>query len=638
MTKIFFRACVFVALATTALPAKQNAFRSSADLVSVDVLATDAQGLPIADLTPKDFALKVDGKTRALESVQFVRLAALNRTADTATTAATSLAAPFATNTDPKGRTFVFAVDQDQIHPGNERPVIDAASRLLDRLAPEDRVAVVTLPRGRVEADLSTDRSLARAALMRIAGHARRASSRFEFSIKEALAVLAENAGGDFQKNVINEMVARECDHENAGCGTAVKNDARDWGRDITTSARDSVRALTDFVSGLGALDGTKSVIFVSERLVEVPDVDRDLLALGRAADLARVRTYVVQVNRPLADAGRRRAPADDAGDISMEMTGLENIAGVTGGAMFRPSARVDNVMTQIDNATSAYYLLAFEPAEKERDGKYHKIQLTLNRPNVTVRARAGFEITKPTETTRTAADASPLAGMLRDNLRAFRDLPLRATAFAYRGSDANQVKVVVMTETLGTAALDSAAFALISESGGQGAEWVADAAELSRAPVITAGAVLPGRYRIRVAASDALGRRGAVDVPLDAQLTDAAPLQLSTLMAGRLTNGAFQPRFDFAKATEITGFLEIYGVPLLAGTPSATLELAATADGPVLGSAEMTLGATDAPDRRLVRGTVAVPATAPAGDLLLRVRVFMDGRPVGAVTRVIRR
>lgn len=639
VTKIFpGRFVLGFCLLSTAVLA-QTSFKSSAELVSIDVLATNADGVPIDDLTAKDFTLKVDGKVRPLQSVQFVRLSDPNRPATAATVTPAGMPPPFAVNTEPKGRAFIFVIDHDQIHPGNERPVIDAATKLLDRLAPEDRVAVVTLPRGRIEADLSTDRAPARAALARITGHAPRQSSRFDFSIKEALAALArQNGDEEFSKITINDMVERECVNETVTtCQPALMSDARDWGRELTNSSRDTVRGLTTFLGGLSALDGTKSVIFISERLIETPVVQRDLMELGQAADLARVRTYVIQVNRPLYDISRRRAPADEAGDIGLEMTGLEGVAGVTGGEMFRPSARVDSVMSKIDASTSAYYLIGFEPTAKERDGKYHKIQLTLNRPNVTVKSRAGFQINARTASTKTAADASPLATMLRDNIRGYRDLPLRATAFAYRADTADQVKIVVMAESLGTAALETAAFALISESAGQGSEWVADAKELAASPLITAGAVQPGRYRVRVAASDAIGRKGVVDVTLDAELTDAPPLQLSTLMAGRMTNGNFEPRFDFPDAA-VTGFVEVYGVPLLAGTVSATLELAATINGPALASTDMTIATTTIADRRLARATIAIPSDAPKGDLVLRARVSLDGKPAGTVTRTIRR
>jgi hypothetical protein len=87
-----------------------------------------------------------------------------------------------------------------------------------------------------------------------------------------------------------------------------------------------------------------------------------------------------------------------------------------------------------------------------------------------------------------------------------------------------------------------------------------------------------------------------------------------------------------------VTGHLELYPEPLLAGVPAATLELAASVTGPALASAPMTLVTTPTPDRRIAQATVAVPAEAPAGDLVLRAVVTLDGARVGTVLRTIRR
>jgi hypothetical protein len=295
--------------------------------------------------------------------------------------------------------------------------------------------------------------------------------------------------------------------------------------------------------------------------------------------------------------------------------------------------------MEQIDRATSAYYLVGFEPNDKERDGKYHKIELSLVRKDLRIKSRSGFEIAPPDKKPKDAKKdpAEALTNVLHDNIRDYRDLPLRATAFAFRDAGSN-IKIVVLAETIGTGTMTSAAFAVISESGGQGAEWKADAADLAAAPVVTAGAVQPGRYRVRVAAADALGRTGAVDVPLDARLIDAPPLQASSLMTGRIANGGFQPRLDFAGATEVTGFIELYNVPLLAGSPAVTLELAATPDGPAIASADAAMAATATADRRIARGTVAIPGGSPSGDLVLRARILLDGKVVGTVFRAIKR
>ncbi len=622
-------------------------FRTSTELVSVDTIVTTADGLPVTDLSAKDFVLKVDGKVRPIQSVQFVRFnesaAAGTRAPGTSAPAHPSTSAPFSTNTDPKGRTFIFAIDHNNIHAGNERPAIDAAIRLLDRLTPNDRVAVVTLPRGGVAADLSTDRVATRKALEGIIGHAPRKSSQFGYSIEEALTTFGAGNVASVSSNttadIINEMVSRECGTTEA-CKAAVKVEAREYGRALVFNTRDTLLALSAFMTGLSTLEGTKSIVFISEGLVETPDNRGDFNALGRVADASRVRMFVIQLNQPVYDIGTRKAPANAMGDIEIELAGLQNVAGVTGGEIFRPSGRVDSAMEQIDRATSAYYLVGFEPTDKERDGKYHKIELTLGRNDIKMKARSGFEIAPPDKEAKDARKKNPvdasLKDILHDNIRDYRDLPLRATAFAFR-DDAASVKIVVLAETLGTGTMTSAAFAVISESGGQGAEWVADAADLASSPVVTAGAVQPGRYRVRVAASDALGRNGAVDVMIDARLTDASPLQVSSLMPGRLANGSFQPRLDFAGLNEITGFIELYNVPLLAGVAAVRLELAETPDGPAIATADAGIGTTAMSDRRIARGTIAFPVSAPA-NLTLRARILLDGKVVGTVSRAIRR
>jgi VWFA-related protein len=638
------------ALSGPAVAARQTAqFRSTTELVSVDTIVTTPDGQQVADLTAKDFVLKVDGKPRPIQSVQFVRFNESRASGTSATPSIPSLPTttllPFATNTDPKGRTFIFAIDHNNIHPGNERPAIDAAIRLLDRLTPNDRVAVVTLPRGGVAADLSTDRAATRKALEGIIGHAPRPSSQFGFSIEEALAVFGvgtansvDSNTNNLTKGLIAEMISRECGTTDP-CKQALLTEAREYGRSLIFNTRDTILALSAFMTNLSSLEGTKSIVFISEGLIETADNRNDFNDLGRVADTSRVRMFVIQLNTPIYDINTRKAPANATGDIALELAGLQNVAGVTGGEIFRPSGRVDSAMDQIDRATSAYYLVGFEPNDKERDGKYHKIELSLVRKDLRIKSRSGFEIGAADKSSKKNAPDTSLTSVLHDNIRDYRDLPLRATAFAFR-DEASNIKIVVLAETLGTGTMTSASFAVISESGGQGAEWTADAADLARSPVLTAGAVQPGRYRVRVAAGDALGRTGAVDVMVDARLTDAPPLQASSLMPGRLINGAFQPRLDFAGAPDVTGLIELYNVPLLAGTASVKFELAASPEGPALASADATVaaGAGGSSDRRIARGTVAIPPTAPAGNLTLRAQILLDGKVVGTVFRTISR
>ena len=47
-------------------------FKSSVDVVQVDVSAIDGNGQPVTGLTAADFELRVDGRPRQITSVQFV--------------------------------------------------------------------------------------------------------------------------------------------------------------------------------------------------------------------------------------------------------------------------------------------------------------------------------------------------------------------------------------------------------------------------------------------------------------------------------------------------------------------------------------------------------------------------------------
>jgi len=53
-------------------PQPPQTFKSSVDLVPVDVNVVDRNGRPISDLTAQDFSLKVDGKARRVVSAQFI--------------------------------------------------------------------------------------------------------------------------------------------------------------------------------------------------------------------------------------------------------------------------------------------------------------------------------------------------------------------------------------------------------------------------------------------------------------------------------------------------------------------------------------------------------------------------------------
>ncbi len=110
----------------------------------VDAYVTDAKGDPIPDLLPSDFVVKADGKALEVESAEFVAAGASEGPAATsATPSREGASAPAPAY--PPGRLIVLFLEGDV---GRQRTkglmrVRQEMFRLLDRLQPTDRVAVV---------------------------------------------------------------------------------------------------------------------------------------------------------------------------------------------------------------------------------------------------------------------------------------------------------------------------------------------------------------------------------------------------------------------------------------------------------------------------------------------------------------
>ncbi len=630
------RLAVLVAAALTAPVAAQQQtpqFRVGTDLVAIDFLAYGRDGRPIADLKPSDLLLKIDGKTREIRALQFVKLAA---TGGTGPAAGPAPAAPFGANdADSPGRTVIIVVDHEQIRPGEGKAAFDAAGRFLDRLAPTDRVGVVTLPNGKVEQDLTTNHPRVRAALSTITGKAFRRNAFWNISLDEALTVERERIDPD--KTRTQELINRECRYapDDSSCRTLIVQEALLIARDAEIATRASLAALAGFFGGLADLDGPKAVVFLSGSIVRFGGTHLDMEEVARAAAAARVQLFVIQPNEPRLDATIRNEPTTSTVDSARRLEGLEDLAGATGGELLRLSGLGDTAFRRIADLISAHYLLGFEPRAGEQNGKPHAMEVTTKRPGVTLRVRPTFVVDDPLR-------APPPALVPETLLRTFathRDLPLRALAYPFRDADPRYVRIVVAVELPEPAAtLSAAAFALVDATGQKAAEWREEGVDVIRRPLVTAAAVPPGEYRLRVAAADTTGRRGTVDYEFQAGLTDAGPIKLGALMLGYSDAGAFRPRLQFdAAAAEVTAYVEFYVTSEPGTTLSASFEVASGPGGAASPPVAARILSSGDPDRRVATGILAIDRLTP-GDYVVRAIFTMNGKAVGAASRTLRK
>jgi hypothetical protein len=395
------------------------------------------------------------------------------------------------------------------------------------------------------------------------------------------------------------------------------------------------LEVLTTMLQQMGAAGTPPTVLFFSSKLSGPTSVRPitsgqniagcELVPLtfsrvGYAAGEARAHFYVIQ--------------PDDEPVSSQSLEGLENLAGVTGGTRLAVAANGDATLDRVLRETSAYYMIGFVPEESDNNGMSHGVDVKVTRPGAKVRSRPEVMLPK-VGFGSTITTYSPRE-MLRET-KVFRDLPIRALAYASRHDD-KLIKVLAAAETEDPSVkITELEAALFDPQGKLIAGVIADATTLARTPTVTAMVVPPGKYRLRVAARDASGKGGTADQEFDADLTAAGPLKLSSLVLGLSRGGDFLPRLQFGSEPVAVTFLELYGGQK-GQEIAAWLELAQTADGgPFLIVPLVVEGTTEA-DKFKAMGAVPVGGLPP-GDILVRAKVqFGKDGPVGEVTRTIRK
>ena len=324
--------------------------------------------------------------------------------------------AEYSSNTkSAPGRLFVLVIDSGNMTRGGGRGAMEAAGQFVQKLAPNDLVAVVSLPAG-VTVDFTADRLAIKNALIKVVGGgALRYLSNTNVSLGEAFSLVTGS-----QKRLWDEAVRMECnwarsDSEYENCRSTLEADARNKFQAARISAESSERAFEILIRRLAGIEGQKHLIFIGEALVTGSsfgylDGVADLKWLGGLAQAARVNLYVLHLDRAFLEAFdvRERFPSRTPfEDARLLNDGLGEIAGQAGGAYFNLTTALDPTFERIARETSAWYVVTFEPTDDDRDGKPHSVGVKVAKPDVTIRARKQFSVDPAVRTAPVAARLS---------------------------------------------------------------------------------------------------------------------------------------------------------------------------------------------------------------------------------------
>ncbi|MGE3842698.1 MAG: VWA domain-containing protein [Vicinamibacterales bacterium] len=619
-----------------AAPARPAApvFRSGVDLLALDVTVLNGRGDQVTDLAPPDFTVAVDGQPRKVVSAQFIRSDGRDAQPDEGD-------AHFSSNVDAsRGRLVVIAVDQGQIRGGIARPLLLTADRFLSRLAPLDRVAFASLPAPGTFVDFTSDRASVRAALEKVVGQAQAANGRMTIGATEAIAIAERRQIGG------TEAFTRECsgleEEELSRCQRELTAQAQEMVVMQRVATNRSLDALRELLTTLGKVEGQKTLLLISQGL-QMDGLGSDVDGVSALASASGVTIHVLQIDTNSLDASAPSAPPTEREDRAARAEGLGRLAGQTRGALYQVSGDGEGVFERLLAELSGYYLVGVERGPSDRDGRRHRIDVSVGRANLTVRSRQAFVANAPTAGSQDGFVS--LAAALRAPYQ-LTEIPLRVTAFVHRDKTPGQVRLLLSADveqpgqpagdyTLGFMVVDPEN-RVVADAVEQRHLRPVDDAPGARLSYSNVAIVAPGTYTLRFGAVDSAGRRGTVFRTVRALQVAGQELVVGDLVIGNLSpTDVILPAIEPLVASgRLAAYTELYAASAATfDQTSVRIEIATDTKTPALLTVPAPYASAAQPGVRAAQAVIPVDLLPP-GRYVARAMVNRGGKALGPLTR----
>jgi hypothetical protein len=327
-----------------------------------------------------------------------------------------------------------------------------------------------------------------------------------------------------------------------------------------------------------------------------------------------------------------------------MQVSGLADLAGGSRGSLYYIVGTGEAIFERLAGEMLAYYMLGVEEAPGDRDGRPHRIDVEVQRRNVTVRSRRAFVLSSPTTTRKNAEET------LLDALKSpfgVAEVPVRVTTFTQKDPKSDKARVVVAAEvgqpggepeefTVGYVLLDSEGMVV---TGNIEKRTLSVPEGHPNSPRDYLGEILvdPGNYSLRFGVVDVSGRRGGVIREVNAWKLAGEEFALGDLLigdAGADASPRLRPGVEPRIGGNLGAFMEIYSTtPTALNDTTVDFEIADDQDSPALltSRAQVILGG-DA-TQRIGQGVLSA-ALLPAGRYVARARITKGGNVAGVLVR----
>jgi VWFA-related protein len=325
--------------------APQATFRTGVDLVDVEVSVLDRYRLPVHGLTAADFTVLEEGQPRPVAAFTPVDLPTRERAA---ARWMTDVASDVQANDFGKvGRLIVILMDQS-IDPSDGPEARRIAEAAVDQMRPGDLAAVAWTVYG-VPQNFTADRRLLLEAIRQPslnlpAGDTAESAACYCGACGlELMARVAEAVEDVRQRRKILLFVGHRLPQGASGCG--------------------------------GVIDGAQKRVL-------------------RAAEVGNLTIHVVDPKGVLTLA----PSASRAGGMPLETpsSDIRRVATLTTytsrtGGRFVTQNMASDALPEVFRESGSYYVLGFQPSYTRSDGRFRRITVKVNRPDVTVQARGGY-------------------------------------------------------------------------------------------------------------------------------------------------------------------------------------------------------------------------------------------------------
>jgi VWFA-related protein len=678
---------LLVAAAGTPQEKRPPAFPSAAEVVTVDVVVTGKDGLPVPGLRAEDFVVTEDGVPQDISAFE-----AVDRPPSTPPPATPPAAAPppavptprSSSNREPArrpGNAFVVVFDELHLDPAEAQRARAAIRDFLETgVAPGDQVVLVGTGEGaHWTARMPWGHEVLLRGLDQLHGRLVNRTVRDRMADWEAMRIarFADpivtdtvmrrflETGALFQQSKIpRERPDPEEERQNRDNWRAdVRAQASEVYARVSALNEQALSILEREVVPLAAARGRKAIVFASGGLVADPGL-RGPQRVVRAARRANAAVYFLDarglVGAPFelnAENPRRTLSRDLGSTMTTEAAerseGSEGLAADTGGFSIKNDNDLARGLARIGREARRYYLVGYTPTNRRADGRFRTIRVKVAREGVTVRARRGYfapggegEAVAPSERRERAMLEALYAPLDRD------EVPLRTIADTVdedpRGKATVQVTVeadirALAFEEKGEAARDTLDLLLLVTGQGAGEPvQVGQQFQMSLAPETRACyerswfpmtprvELAPGLYEVRIVARD--GNSGKVgSLTHDFEVPGGKGLHLSSLALG---DSMREGPEEGARVVEITARRHFAPSGLL----HCRFEVYGAARDPSTGSPDVTAGfSVRGSDGTFLLAAPETPLAAdPSGAFVRSLELPLDGAPAGPYELIV--